>query len=196
MPRTVPVYLNSPMAIDDTRTFRQHCGDHRLTVKQCEATCGAAIIVNSAEDSERLNTRPGPMVVISASGMATGGRVIHHIKAFAPDPRNTILFAGFQAGGTRGAAMIAGADAVKIHGEYVPVRAEVANLESLSAHADSAEILDWLARFRVPPRTTFVTHGEPAAADALRFRIKETLGWTCRVPEYAETIELAQAPGT
>lgn len=196
IPRTVPVYLNSPMAIDATRTFRQHCGDHRLTVKQCEATCGSAIIVNSAEDSERLNSRSGPMVVISASGMATGGRVIHHIKAFAPDPRNTILFAGFQAGGTRGAAMIAGADAVKIHGEYVPVRAEIANLESLSAHADYVEILDWLARFRAPPRTTFVTHGEPAAADALRFRIKEKLGWTCRVPEYGETVELAQAGGT
>ncbi len=150
--------------------------------------CGAARIVNSVEESERLNTLSGPMVIISASGMATGGRVVHHLKAFAPDPRNTILFAGFQAAGTRGAAMVAGAESVKIHGAYVPVRAEVALLDNMSAHADYAETLDWLAHFRAPPRMTFITHGEPVAADALRLRIQERFGWDCQVPEYLETV--------
>jgi metallo-beta-lactamase family protein len=122
--------------------------------------------------------------------MATGGRVVHHLKTFAPDPRNTILFVGFQAGGTRGAAMLNGAETIKIHGEYVPVRAEVVNIDNLSAHADYAEILAWLEHFEEPPRQTFVTHGEPKAADALRHRIEENLGWRTRVPEYLETVLL------
>ena len=131
-----------------------------------------------------------PKVIISASGMATGGRVVHHLKRYAPDPRNTILFAGFQAGGTRGAAMTAGADSVKIHGEYVAVRAEVHNLDMLSAHADADEILRWLGGFKAPPRTTFIIHGEPAASDALRHRIEEDLGWACVVPDHGQTVEL------
>lgn len=130
------------------------------------------------------------MIIISASGMATGGRVIHHIKALAPDPRSTVLFAGYQTGGTRGAAMVAGAEAVKIHGAYVPVGAEIANLDALSAHADYGEILSWLAHFQAPPRTTFITHGEAAAADALRLRVSERFGRRCHVPDYRETIEL------
>jgi metallo-beta-lactamase family protein len=116
--------------------------------------------------------------------------VVHHLKTFAPDPRNTILFSGFQAGGTRGAAILAGAESVKIHGSYVPVRAEVEIIDNLSAHADSGEILEWLKGFERPPRETFVTHGEPAAADALRHRIDEELGWRCRVPDYLESATL------
>jgi metallo-beta-lactamase family protein len=131
------------------------------------------------------------MVIISASGMATGGRVVHHLKAFAPDRRNTILFAGYQAGGTRGAAILQGATSVRIHGEDVPIHAEVAALDSLSAHADAGEILQWLRGFDAPPAQTFITHGEPAAADAMRSRIEHELGWACRVPDYLETVELA-----
>jgi len=190
IPADLPVYLNSPMAIDATRIYREHRSEHRLTPEQCRAMCGAATVVNTAEESKRLNEKRGPMVLIAASGMATGGRVVHHLKAFAPDPRNTILFSGFQAGGTRGAAILAGADSVKIHGEYVPVRAEVALIENLSAHADCAEILDWLKGFERPPRETFITHGEPVAADALRHRLEETLGWICRVPDYLESARL------
>lgn len=190
IPASVPVYLNSPMAVNATRIFHDHAGEHRLTAEQSHAMCSAARIVNSVEESERLNTQTGPMVIISASGMATGGRVVHHLKAFAPDPRNTIVFAGFQAGGTRGAAMIAGAESIKVHGAYVPVRAEIAVLNNLSAHADYAETLEWLANFRAPPRATFVTHGEPVAADALRLRINERLGWRCQVPDYLETAQL------
>ena len=191
IPESVPVYLNSPMAVNVTRIFNEHRAEHRLTAEQCEATFGAVRIINSVEESEALNRKTGPMVIISASGMATGGRVVHHIKAFAPDARNTILFAGYQAGGTRGAAMVAGAKSVKIHGAYVPVEAEIATLDNLSAHADYAETLDWLAHFRAPPRMTFITHGEPPAADALRLRIEERFGWQCRVPDYLESVELA-----
>jgi metallo-beta-lactamase family protein len=123
--------------------------------------------------------------------MATGGRVLHHLKAYAPDPRNLILFSGFQAPGTRGADLVAGAKEIKIHGEYIPVRAEVANLDMLSAHADAGEILAWLRNFKVPPRMTYLVHGEPAAADALRKRIEGVLRWPCTVPEYRDTIDLA-----
>jgi len=186
----LPVYLNSPMAVDATRIYRKHQAEHRLTPEQCRAMCTAAVIVNTGEESRRLNERSGPMVIIAASGMATGGRVIHHLKAFAPDPRNTILFSGFQAGGTRGAAIVAGANSVKIHGAYVPVRAEVALIDNFSAHADYGEILDWLKGFERAPRQTFITHGEPAAADALRLHVEESLGWSCRVPDYLESAEL------
>ena len=182
----VPVFLNSPMAIDATRIFHHYRAEHRLTEEECRAACGVAKMVNTPAESMALNTRGGPMIIVSASGMATGGRVVHHLEAFAPDPRNMILFAGFQAAGTRGASMVGGAEAVKIHGEYVPVRAEVVDLEGLSAHADYTEILGWLRGFIRAPAKTFITHGEPAAADELRRRISESLGWPCEVPEYLE----------
>ncbi len=188
-----PVYLNSPMAVDATRVFREHPGEHRLNAAQCAALSRVAHIVNSAEESKALNRRHGPMIIIAASGMATGGRVVHHLKAFAPDPRNTILFTGFQAGGTRGASMVQGAELIKIHGEYIPVRAEVCMLENLSAHADAGEILGWLKGFARPPHKTFITHGEPEAADALRHRIEEELHWACAIPEYLQREKLGVA---
>ncbi|KYC29030.1 Beta-lactamase domain protein [Sterolibacterium denitrificans] len=186
----IPVYLNSPMAIRATQIFHHYAGEHRLGHKQCEAMLKSVRIVNSAEESRRLNTRSGPMIILAASGMATGGRVVHHLKAFAPWQRNTILFAGFQAAGTRGATILSGAESVKIHGEYVPIRAEVQNLSNLSAHADYAEILRWLDGFGQPPRRTFITHGEPIAADTLRRRIEEQKHWRCTVPDYREEYEL------
>jgi len=187
----LPVFLNSPMAADVTVLYRKYHAEHRLDGAACDAMCRAAKIINTVEESKWLNTRTFPMVIISASGMATGGRVLHHLRAFAPDPRNTILFAGFQAAGTRGAAMLAGAREIKIHGQYIPVRAEVSIIESLSAHADYAEILSWAKGFRSPPRQTFITHGEPLAADTLRHRLTEQLGWNCRVPEHLETQKLS-----
>jgi metallo-beta-lactamase family protein len=132
------------------------------------------------------------MIIVSASGMVTGGRVLHHLKAFAPDARNMILLPGFQAAGTRGAALASGATEVKIHGEYVPVRAEVVKMDSMSAHADYSEILEWLRGFKRAPKHTFVTHGEPAAADEMRRRIEETLGWAVSVPEYRERAVLSK----
>jgi metallo-beta-lactamase family protein len=187
----LPVYLNSPMAVDATALYRRHPHDHRLSRSQCEAMSHAATIVNSAQDSIALNQRRMPMVIIAASGMATGGRILHHLKAFAPDRRNSILFAGFQAGGTRGAAMVAGIDEIKIHGEYVPVRATVRQISSLSAHADSDELIAWMGELHARPRHAFITHGEPDAAEALRRRAGEQLGWNCSVPAYGDEVDLA-----
>ncbi|WP_395686329.1 MBL fold metallo-hydrolase RNA specificity domain-containing protein [Caenimonas koreensis] len=186
----VPVYLNSPMAASATAAYLKHGDQLRLDRGECEAMASLPHIVQTPEESEALNSRKGPMIIIAASGMATGGRVVHHLKAFAPDPRNTILLAGHQAGGTRGASILAGAKAVRIHGQDIPVNAEVASLGSLSAHADAPEIMQWLASFKAPPRMTFITHGEPAASDALRQRIERELHWQCRVPTYLETTGL------
>lgn len=185
----MPVYLNSPMAADTTRIFRKHLDEHRLSAAQCASMCQDVHIVNTVDESKRLNTLRFPTIIVSASGMATGGRVLHHLKAYAPDARNTILFAGFQAVGTRGAAMVEGASAIKIHGAYVAVRAEVANLDTLSAHADREQLLAWLNGLRTP-RRVFVTHGEPVAADALRLAIEERHGWPVTVPDYRESREL------
>jgi len=164
----LPVYLDSPMAIEASEMLYRHRGEHRLSDADCRALAEVARETPSVAESKAIDANPVPKIVVSASGMATGGRVLHHLRVFASDRRNTILFAGFQAGGTRGAAMIAGAESVKIFGEYVPVRAEVANLDMLSAHADAGELLDWLATCSGTPRSVYVTHGEPAAADALR----------------------------
>lgn len=182
----VPIYLNSPMAVDVTHIYQTYRSQHRLSVAECEAACRVAEFVNSPEDSKALNGRSGPMIIISASGMATGGRVVHHIKSFAPDPKNLILFSGFQAAGTRGATILGGAETVRIHGTDIPIRAEVADLETLSAHADYAEILDWLRSFREAPKGIYLTHGEPAAADRLRQHIESAFGWECTVPDYRE----------
>lgn len=186
----VPVYLNSPMAVNATRLFCDFVGEHTLTPEECEELCDITRFVTDMEDSKRLNTRREPAIIVSASGMATGGRVLHHLKALAPDPKNLILFAGFQAAGTRGEAMVHGAEAVKIHGEMVPIRAEVASMETLSAHADADEIISWLKTFSSSPKMTFITHGEPLAAETLRKRIEEELRWPCEVPDYLETFEL------
>ena len=187
----LPIFLDSPMAINASDIFCQHLGEHRLTADECRKACAVARYTRTAEESKALDRDSMPKVILSASGMATGGRVLHHLKALAPDPRNTILFAGFQAGGTRGAAMTGGAERVKIHGSYVPVRAEVANLHMLSAHADADEIMAWLGQIKQPPRRTFIVHGEPEASDGLRHRIEEELGWPCSVPEYREEAELS-----
>lgn len=187
----LPIFLDSPMAIDASEIFCRRFPDHKLDENQCRTACGVARYVHDTEHSKALDAEPMPKIIVSASGMATGGRILHHLKAYVTDPRNTVLFAGFQAAGTRGAAMTAGADRIKIHGQYLPVRAEVQNLHMLSAHADASEILDWLRKFEKPPRTTFITHGEATASDALRLRIEEELGWRCVVPEYRDRVTLA-----
>ncbi len=186
----IPVYLNSPMAVDATAIFTKFRGEHRLSKEECAALNRTAHIVNSVEESRALNQMKGPMIILSASGMASGGRVVHHLKAFAPKSNNTILFAGFQAEGTRGAALVAGAEEIKIHGEYVPVKATVEFISNLSAHADYAEILEWLRGFETAPRKTFIIHGEPLAADGMRRHIEEQLHWRTVVPEYLETVNL------
>ncbi len=186
----LPIFLDSPMAINASEIFCDHVREYRLTVEQCHRTCDVARYVREVELSKALDNEPMPKVIISASGMATGGRILHHLKRYAGDARSTILISGFQAGGTRGAALVAGADSIKIHGQYVPVRAEVVSLPMLSAHADADEIMSWLGHFNAPPRMTYVTHGEPAASDALRRRIEEELGWPCQIPEHGSGVDL------
>ncbi len=186
----LPIFLNSPMAADATQIYERHRKEHRLTPEQTKAMCHAAHIVNSIEESKSLNSLHMPAVIVSASGMASGGRVLHHLKSYAPDSRNSILFAGYQAAGTRGASMTGGAQTVKIHGEHVPIRAEVALIESLSAHADREELLNWIGALPSSPKRVFVTHGEPVAADSLRQAIEERHHWPCMVPEYRDSFVL------
>lgn len=186
----LPIFVNSPMATDVTRIYRSHSDEHRLSPEECAAMCAGVTFVNSVDESKALNRRHGPMLIISASGMATGGRVLYHLEAFAGDERNLILLAGFQAGGTRGALLLAGEKTIKIHGHLVDVRAEVRQLSTTSAHADANELMDWMRRLAWKPKTAFVTHGEPASADALRQRIEREMGWPCEVPDYLETIDL------
>lgn len=186
----MPVYLDSPMAINVSELFVRHSAAHKLTQEEARAACDVATYTRQSEASRELDTNLMPKIIISASGMATGGRVLHHLKTYAPDARNTILFAGFQAGGTRGAAMLAGAQKIKIHGGYYEVNAEVQNLHMLSAHADADELLRWLGNFCAPPKETFIVHGEATASDTLRHRIHEELDWSCKVPEQGETVRL------
>jgi metallo-beta-lactamase family protein len=134
--------------------------------------------------------RSHPSIVISASGMATGGRVLHHLKSLAPDDKNHLVFPGFQVAGTRGAKIIGGASEVKIFGEMVPIRAEVSHLEGFSGHADASELMTWMTQIERPPRHTFVVHGDPDATDTLRFRIGNELHRRASVPPHAHTVEV------
>ncbi len=186
----VPVYLDSPMAIDATQLMHDHRADHRLADEDCEGACHLATYVRDVEDSKALATNPLPKVILAGSGMATSGRVLHHLVKYGPDRRNTILLSGFQAAGTRGRSLAEGAKELKIHGQWVPIAAEVDALDMLSAHADAGEILRWLSGFRHPPRKVFIVHGEPHAADALRLRIQDKLGWNCVVSQMRERYEL------
>lgn len=187
----VDVFVDSPMATDVTQLFRRATDHHRLTDDHCGDVCGVAQYTRTPASSRELSARTAPAVIISASGMASGGRVLHHIKAFGPHRRNTILFPGFQAPGTRGDALVHGAPRVKIHGRQVPIKAEVVQLDIFSAHADQAGLLGWVGAAKKPPRRVFVTHGEPVAADVLRREITDALGFEACVPEHGETVDLA-----
>lgn len=147
-------------------------------------------VIGSVEESKQLTASKMPSIVISASGMAEGGRVLHHLKAALPNVQNTVLFAGYQGVGTRGRRLVDGEKSVKIHGEWVPVAARIERVDSMSAHADANEIMRWLGGFTAPPRQTFVVHGEPVAQDALGRRIQAELGWQWKAPEHRETVQL------
>jgi metallo-beta-lactamase family protein len=191
IPSDLPMFLDSPMAIDASDIFARHPDDHKLSEQQCRAFGSVVKYVHTPEESKALTANPSPKIILSASGMATGGRVLHHLKQYAPDAKNSIVFAGYQAAGTRGAAMLAGAETIKIHGQYVPVRAAIHDLDMLSAHADYSETLRWLKGFAAAPRMTYIVHGEPVAADALRHRIEEELGWPVHVAEDGEKVALS-----
>jgi len=185
----VPVFLNSPMAVDATEIYHRHHAEHHVSREDCAAMFKLAKRVNTVEQSKELNTRHGPMIIISASGMLTGGRILHHLISFGGDRRNTIVLSGFQAGGTRGAALAGGAQHLRMFGRDVPIEAEVVQLQSFSGHADADEVLRWMSAGEAP-KMTYLTHGEPTAADTLRQRVQHELGRSVRVPEHLESIYL------
>jgi metallo-beta-lactamase family protein len=178
----IPVYLDSPMAINASDLLGTYRSDHRLPPDVYEAMCAMAVYTREAEQSMKISASREPKIVISASGMATGGRILHHLKAFAPDPRNTIMVTGYQVPGTRGAAIAAGERQVRLYGEWVRINARVAHLAMLSAHADADELVRWAGGFESAPRQVFVVHGEPVPADALRIRLDREFGWQATVP--------------
>ncbi|HEY8907429.1 MAG TPA: MBL fold metallo-hydrolase [Rhodoferax sp.] len=187
LPTSLPVFLDSPMAVHTTHLFESHPGEHRLSQQDSRALTHNATMVNSTDESKALASRHGPMVILSASGMATGGRVLHHLAHYAGDHRNMIILTGYQAPGTRGASFASGANTVRIHGRDVEVNAEVVQLQSASAHADANQLLTWLRTMPQPPDQVYVVHGEAGPADTLRGRIGHELGWRALVPEAGST---------
>jgi metallo-beta-lactamase family protein len=190
IPVEIPVFLDSPMAIEASQLFCKYANEHRLTRQQAEKVCAVASYVKTSEESKALDHIGKPCIIISASGMATGGRVLHHIKHFVGDAKNTILFAGYQAGGTRGDKLIRGIGEIKMFGQLYPVKAEIKQLHNISAHADYEEITEWLGYFQTPPRKVFITHGEMDSAEAMKKVIEDHFGWPCIVPEFKHTEEL------
>lgn len=185
---TVPVYLNSPMAVNATHMYEAHREEHRVEGAEFAQMYNIAHLVRTVEESKQLNERHGPMIIVAASGMMTGGRILHHVVAFGQDEKNAILLSGYQAGGTRGAYLAAGERSLRIFGADVPIRAEVVALESMSGHADADQLIDWMRHAPAPPAHTYVTHGEPAASDRLRLRIENELHWNVRVPHPGEEV--------
>jgi metallo-beta-lactamase family protein len=191
----IPVYVDSPMAVNALNFYRRYELELDPDVRVAGREVSAYAVkrfqpIVSPRESKAVTASRDPAIVISASGMATGGRVLHHLAAGLPDPRNTVLFVGFQAVGTRGRQLVDGAHLVKIHGEMVAVSARVEKLDSMSAHADSGEILRWLRTLPKPPSTTYLVHGEPAAQDALKKRIETELGWHVHIPAHGEKVEV------
>ncbi len=187
IPHSLPVFLDSPMAVHTTHLMANHPGEHRLNAHEVQALTRCATMINSTDESKALAARHGPMVILSASGMATGGRVLHHLEHHAGNHRNMVILTGYQSPGTRGATLASGARSVRIHGRDVEVQAEIVQLQSASAHADAGQLLNWLRGMPQAPAQVYVTHGERAASDTLRQRIERDLGWRALVPEHGST---------
>jgi len=186
----MPIYLDSPMATSATNLLCSFSRELRVDSAMAKAICSVASYVTTPEESYRIGNLSMPRIIVSASGMATGGRVLHHLKQFLPNYRHTVLFAGFQAGGTRGDRLLRGEKEVKIHGQLIPVKASVHCLNSLSAHADYKELLQWLSTLKKAPTKVFITHGEQESALAFKDKIQEKFGWDVTVPEYLDSIDL------
>jgi metallo-beta-lactamase family protein len=192
----LPVYCDSPMAIRAVEIFLKHTEEYTERAADLIKTYGSPIewpgftFALTAEQSKKINESHYPSIIVSSSGMVTGGRILHHLAQRLPDPKNLVIFIGFQAPGTRGAIIKNGAPEVKIFGEFVPIRAQVAALEQFSDHADPPEMLEWLRTFTNKPGATYLVHGEPAAAAQLRDRVKKELGWNVQVAEYMERVEV------
>ncbi len=193
---TLPVYLDSPMAREATALYRKYAAsldpDIQRIVAQGDDPFATADfhVVGTTDESKSLNHVHGPGIIIAGSGMATGGRILHHLKHRLPDPRTIVVFVGYQAAGTRGRRLLNGEPEVKMLGEVVPVRARIEEISSLSAHAGTSDLLEWLGRLPAPPRKTYLVHGEPAAQEKLRDTIRQQLGWPVEMPSYLDSVPL------
>jgi metallo-beta-lactamase family protein len=187
LPQSLPIYLDSPMAIHTTGLYGRHMGEHRLDAAQIKAMESVARMTRTADESKAIALQHGPKVILSASGMATGGRVLHHLAKYLGDHRNVVVLTGYQAPGTRGATLASGGKVLRMHGQDLPVRAEIVQLTAASAHADANQLLDWLRAMPSKPGQVFVTHGDPEASDQLRHRIECELLWPAMVPEHGST---------
>jgi metallo-beta-lactamase family protein len=195
----VPIWIDSPMAVDATRVFREHVAEHDFSEARMEGVASALVsptvrMARSADESKAINDHRGAGIVIASSGMMTGGRILHHLARRLPDPRTTVLVTGFQAKGTRGRSLLEGAETLRIHGRDIPVRAAVRRIEALSGHADRSELVRWLGGLP-PPRATHLVHGEPAAAAALDDRLREALGFAVHVPQLGSVVDLLPSGG-
>ncbi|MEY4094758.1 MAG: beta-lactamase domain protein [Acidobacteriota bacterium] len=186
----LPIYVDSPMAIKGLEYYAAHASELDPEIAAMRRKLPRFTSINSARESKALVENDHPAVVIASSGMASGGRVVHHLFAGLPDPRNTVLFVGFQAAGTRGRLLIEGAQHVKMFGQSVPVHARIEKINGMSSHADAGEIVRWLRTFSRPPKTTYLVHGEPVAQDALKARIVKELGWTVEIPTHGQRVNL------
>ena len=191
----VPVYVDSPMAVEALAFYSHRLQELDAELKPARKDLSAFATrrfqeVNSPQQSKDVTRSKAPSIVVSSSGMATGGRVLHHLKNALPDARHAVVFVGFQAEGTRGRQLVDGAQTVKIHGQIVPVNAKIQRIDSMSAHADRGEMLRWLSNFERPPRTTFLVHGEPGPMASLAARIEQQLGWHVELPDYLQEVAL------
>jgi metallo-beta-lactamase family protein len=192
----LPIFIDSPMATDATKIFCQHPEDHDIDMKllmdehRCPLCCQPYTFTRTPEQSKALNQHSGPLIIIAASGMATAGRILHHLKRRLPDKRTTVLLAGFQAAGTRGRSLQEGAHSIRIHGQDVPVAAHIAKIDGLSAHADRNDLLRWFRGFERPPRRVFVVHGEPSASQSLVTSLANENGCDAAVALHGQKVEL------
>lgn len=188
----LPIYIDSPMAVDASHIYCKFGDDHNLDINLlmddnvCPLRCPETHFVREVEESKALNDVHGPAVIISASGMCTGGRILHHLKWRLPQKENSVIFVGYQAEGTRGRRLLEGADRIRIHGDDVSVKARIKQVPALSAHADQQELMTWLTGFESTPRQTFITHGEASGSRGLQEQISSHLGWATHIPGRGE----------
>lgn len=182
----IPIFLDSPMAQDVSDLLSRHSEEYRFPKELSREICHVAKYIKTSQESKTIDQYNGPLIIISASGMAEGGRILHHLKAFLPEKRHTIVFTGYQAGGTRGDRLLRGELEIKIHGAMIPVRAQIEVINSMSAHVDYQEMLEWLENFKQPPKKVFITHGDHDATQILKNKIEEKFNWTCIIPDYLQ----------
>jgi metallo-beta-lactamase family protein len=194
---SIPVYCDSPMAIQAVQIFLKHSEEYSDETRQLIKTCGSPMewkeltFASTPQESKKINETHYPSIIISSSGMVTGGRIQHHLAQRLPDPKNTVIFIGFQAPGTRGFTIKSGAPEVKIFGQIVPIRAQIAAFEQFSDHADPPELLEWLHTFPSKPGATYLVHGEPAASSQLRDIMTKELGWNVQIAQWMQKIQIS-----